>query len=615
MQVGAGGEAGLAEIADDLALAHPHAGLDALGEGALVVIGGLVAVGVADDDLLAVAARPARLLDDAIAGGDDRGAHRGRPVDAGVHAHIAQYGVPAGAEAGAEGAGRQRVAQQELLGAAAVLVEIVGRPVLHLEAVERARGRPDAGRDIEKLRIVRSLVAAVGLGEQHFEPVGRIEPGLEVDVGGQQPDQLPGHVLRHAVGIGRAVDAVIDVGQAAAHRHGRRIVESGQKLGVRLRLLGRHILAAIVQRDRHDVLGLVVDAGAHHARPVAMHLEPDAQHGAGLEGGGVEQLADRLGHAGGVRAVIARIGEGLGDVAVLGEGDDLLGEGGGLVLRVGARRHGDVLRHDPHVVGAGDGLGELVAEPLRVHIVQRRHLNGAVVQLGAGLAHHILHLVGGQVALLVEGGGLHGKVHGLEAHLALDLGAVDLAGGRRRCGVGAVVAEHLKRVEGRIGAAGGMAGRQCHPDLHERHDMDDVAVADLGDHRHLHAAPVLGLGDLAQRHQALGLGPLARFVARGQAGQLGDLGRGGKLLAPVERGEQGNAHQHAGGYARQKGARQPPRGNLAAVRRPAAPVRDQRRLVAETGYDLFGVLHPGRLLFPQAGFLLGKATTFARHGR
>ena len=92
---------------------------------ALVIVGGLVAVGVADDRLLAVAAGPAGLLDDAVAGGDDRRAGGRRPVDAGVHLDIAEDRMAAAAEAGAELAVGHRVAQQELLGAAAVLVEIV----------------------------------------------------------------------------------------------------------------------------------------------------------------------------------------------------------------------------------------------------------------------------------------------------------------------------------------------------------------------------------------------------------------------------------------------------------------------------------------------------------
>ena len=238
-----------------------------LAKRALVVVGGLVAIGVADDGLLAVAAGPAGLLDDAVAGGDDRRSDRGRPVDAGVHADIAEDRMSARAEAGAELAVGQRIAQQELLGAAAVLVEIVGAAVLHLEAVEVARRAAEGRRDIEEFGIVRSLVVAVGLREQHFEAVGGVETRLEVDIGGEQLDQLLGHRLatcRRNRRPGRC-----------RHRRwaGCRATATGcessnavSSSGIGLRLLRRHILAAVVERDGDDVLAAVVDAGAHDFR-------------------------------------------------------------------------------------------------------------------------------------------------------------------------------------------------------------------------------------------------------------------------------------------------------------------------------------------------------------
>ena len=131
-----------------------NARLDAFGKGALVIVGGLVAIGVADDGLLAIAAGPAGLLDDAVAGGNDRRSDGGCPIDAGVHA-----GHSRGSDAcGAPKPERnlpvgQRVAQQELLGAAAVFVEIVDAAVLHLEAVEVARRAAECRRDIEQFGI------------------------------------------------------------------------------------------------------------------------------------------------------------------------------------------------------------------------------------------------------------------------------------------------------------------------------------------------------------------------------------------------------------------------------------------------------------------------------
>ena len=70
------------------------------------------------------------------------------------------------------------------------------------------------------------------------------------------------------------------------------------------------------------------------------------------------------------------------------------------------------------------------------------------------------------------------------------------------------------------------------------------------------------------------------------------------------------------GHAGQEGARQPARRNLAPIGRAAAAVRDQRRLIAEFGYDIFRVWHPERLLLPRAERLVAfvVAMTFACHG-
>ena len=89
-----------------------------------------------------------------------------------------------------------------------------------------------------------------------------------------------------------------------------------------------------------------------------------------------------------------------------------------------------------------------------------------------------------------------------------------------------------------------------------------------------------------------------------KADQFGDLGRRRQLLAAVEGCEQRHAHQHARGHARKKSARQPARRNLAPVGRATATVRNQRRLVAEFGYDIFRIWHPERLLLPRAGRLV-----------
>ena len=95
MQMRAGRQAGRADKADDLALAHAHARLDALGEGGHVAVGRFITVGVAKLDVFAVAAFPADLVDHAVAGGEDRRAVRSGPVDAGMHLHVAEDRVAA----------------------------------------------------------------------------------------------------------------------------------------------------------------------------------------------------------------------------------------------------------------------------------------------------------------------------------------------------------------------------------------------------------------------------------------------------------------------------------------------------------------------------------------
>ena len=136
VHVRAGREAGRADIADHLALAHARAGLRRARERGHVAVGGLVAVGMADADVLAVARLPADLLDGAVAGGVDRGAERRGPVDAGVHLVVAEQRMVADAEAGPHDAGGHRLAHQELLRALSGLVVVVDDAVVGgLEAI------------------------------------------------------------------------------------------------------------------------------------------------------------------------------------------------------------------------------------------------------------------------------------------------------------------------------------------------------------------------------------------------------------------------------------------------------------------------------------------------
>ena len=71
--------------------------------------------------------------------------------------------MPARAETGAELAGRDRRAQQELPGAAALAVEIVDAAVACAEPVEIARRPAERGGNVEQLRILRHLIVAARL--------------------------------------------------------------------------------------------------------------------------------------------------------------------------------------------------------------------------------------------------------------------------------------------------------------------------------------------------------------------------------------------------------------------------------------------------------------------
>jgi len=100
MQVRSGRQSGRTDIADHLSLAHFLAGLHAAGESRHVAIGGLIAVGVPDADVLAVAAFPADLVDNAVARGEDRRPRRRAPVYSGMHFIVAKQGMVTTAETG-----------------------------------------------------------------------------------------------------------------------------------------------------------------------------------------------------------------------------------------------------------------------------------------------------------------------------------------------------------------------------------------------------------------------------------------------------------------------------------------------------------------------------------
>src|SRR5215469_12900967 len=105
MHMRAGGEAGGADKADDLALAHVAADIEAAGIGGHMAVRRLVAVVVADAHIFTVAALLADLFDVAVAGGKDRGAGRRGPIDAAVQLADMQQRMRAPAEARCDDAG------------------------------------------------------------------------------------------------------------------------------------------------------------------------------------------------------------------------------------------------------------------------------------------------------------------------------------------------------------------------------------------------------------------------------------------------------------------------------------------------------------------------------
>ena len=357
----------------------------------------------------------------------------------------------------------------------------------------------------------------------------------------------------------------------------------------------------------------VVEARAHDTGLASNLLDTEPQHDAGLQRRDVQEPADGIRHADRLVVRIAAVSEQLGDWALVAHHEDFLREGRrGLHVRLPRDR--DVLLHDAYAVGGlrEGGRGERFAEALRIDIMKRGDLHLPVGEDGAGLAHDLLHLVGREAALLVEGGGFEREVHRLQAHLALDLGAVYLAGRRRLDSRGAVLGKHLERVEGGIVARRRVGRGERHPDLDEWQRADDVPVADAADRRDLHAAAVAGaiggMGCNDTRRLGRLAGPACCHVL-----EFGDLRRRGKLLAPVERGNERDPHEDGRGEAREKRPGKPACGHLAAVRRSAAPPRRQRRLVAEHRDGLFEILHCCRRFPPaQMALLLFVATESAR---
>ena len=173
MQVRTGRGAGRADIADHVALFHLLAGLYALGIAGEVGVGGLVAAGMLDLDVVAVAAITAGALDRAVTGRIDRCAGGRRKVGALVQFCIARNRMLALAKTGGDPGAVDRRLHQELRRALAILVIIIGDVVIRRgEVVEAALQRLSVQGRVERFAIAHGVPAlVVERLEQDLEPL------------------------------------------------------------------------------------------------------------------------------------------------------------------------------------------------------------------------------------------------------------------------------------------------------------------------------------------------------------------------------------------------------------------------------------------------------------
>lgn len=125
-----GREAGLPEVADDLALPDARAFGHAAGEAGKVIVGRDIAIGMLDFDAASVARIPSGRDNRAIAGCKDLRSYRRRPIDTGVRARIAEDRMIADAETRGQPACNDRCADQEFARRTAVLIVEIDQAVI-----------------------------------------------------------------------------------------------------------------------------------------------------------------------------------------------------------------------------------------------------------------------------------------------------------------------------------------------------------------------------------------------------------------------------------------------------------------------------------------------------
>src|SRR5690606_4819765 len=106
---------------------------------------------MANQCLISIAICPACFFYHTIAGSNDRGAARSRPVYARMHTTIAQTRMASHSEGGAEYTVGNGIAQQELFRAFAVLIVIIDAAITGLKAVEFSRCSTECGGYKKKL--------------------------------------------------------------------------------------------------------------------------------------------------------------------------------------------------------------------------------------------------------------------------------------------------------------------------------------------------------------------------------------------------------------------------------------------------------------------------------
>ena len=371
MEVRPGRAPARADIADDLALHHPPAFLDALGDAAQMGVSGGVLAAVADADIAPVGAVPAGELHHAVAGRHERRAAGGAEIDAAVHLGVAQGRVLAVAVARGQPRPVDRRAQQSLAHAVALLGVVIGEAVRRRVAVDRQRHAAQHQRGIEHVALAHRFAGVVEEAlEQHLEAVATLNLALEIDVEAEGADHLHHHRHRHARHVGGLVEARID-DPAGVHQHAfqRNLDGAGREAAV----VGASGLDGPARSDPDG------EALEHRHAVFGRGRERDGERLAHLELARIEQHLERRNCRLGVAWVAAGAQQGIHqgvagahvERLVLGVGGQRRqhdrgrrrgqgGHGQGLVEHRGKRRGGRPGDEATVVLAPGDNVGGVV---------------------------------------------------------------------------------------------------------------------------------------------------------------------------------------------------------------------------------------------------------------